>query len=191
MTMELRYRRTRNSVLRTRHNPDLTSELQDPSSEIRAARFGAARGFTLIELLVVIAILGVLAVLVGGILGSFRATQMLEGGADATASALDRARSEAVAGASGKPHGVHVSGSTLVLFAGPSYSANDSSNETIKLLGNVSASSVTLAGGGSDVIFDQLTGATKQPGTIVLSVAGNVTRQKIITVTGAGIVSVQ
>ena len=149
------------------------------------------RGLTLIEVLIVLVIMSLLAVMLAGAYGNFRSVQNLQAGSAAAASLFSRARSEAVAGVDGMPHGVHVGTNTLTLFEGISYAAGSSSNEVVALVGNLAVSATSLAGGGSDVIFAQLTGETAEPGTITLQAGTDSSRHKIITVSAAGIVSVQ
>ncbi len=149
------------------------------------------RGLTLVELLIVLAILSILAVLAFGSLQTFSDTQALLTGSNAAVSLIERAQNEALAGAGGVPHGVHIASTTLTLFSGTVYDPGGSTNEAVALTGGVVIAHASLAGGGLDIVFDQLTGATEELGSLVLEAGGNSTRQKTIQVSPTGVVSVQ
>ena len=147
-------------------------------------------GLTLIEILVVLAIMGLLAVLAVNSFGNFSTVQALQAGSGNAASLIARAQSESVAGTGGAPHGVHIASTTLTLFTGSSF-ATGTVSQILVLTGTVAVVQTNLAGGGADVVFDQITGATEEPGNIVLQVGGNTAYSKTITISATGVVSVQ
>ena len=147
-------------------------------------------GLTLIEILIVIAIMGFLATLLAGILSNFKSVQSLQVGSTAISSTLIRARSESVAGVDGVPHGVHFASTTLTIFEGGSYNNSSANNVSIQLLGNLTVISMSIGTTSNNIIFDQLTGTTGEPGTVVVQVGSDDTQQKTITVSAMGIVSV-
>ena len=75
-----------------------------------------------------------------------------------------------------------------MLFAGTTYSSSATSNKEYDLDGATSITSISLAGGTSNMIFKKLTGDTDQYGTIVItSSPGSAT--KTITVSKNGLVN--
>ncbi len=86
------------------------------------------------------------------------------------------------------PWGVKFLDSTTdsyVLYSGDSYAARDTTWDTVyPLPDSVTFSSISLQGGGSEVLFTQVTGATSQYGTITLVSSNGSTR--IITVNTLG-----
>jgi prepilin-type N-terminal cleavage/methylation domain-containing protein len=146
-----------------------------------------ARGYTLIELLLVCAILLILALIFAGGFTSFRQAQALQLDSRNAASFIEKARAQTLAGQGGVPYGVHVGTSTLTLFAGSSYDPNGAGNETLAFDSGVAVVQTSLAGNGSDIVFEQLSGDTQEYGSITLSVGSS---QRTVTVSSAGIVNV-
>ncbi len=148
-------------------------------------------GFTLIEILVVAAIALLLSAIVLAGFNDFEAAQSLDLGSRNIASFIDKARTQTLSGLGGTPYGIHLSSGSAVLFAGASYQAGAPGNETLQFPGGLQASSISLAGGGSDIIFDQLTGDTGEWGSFVLSTGVSGSPQKTIVVSSSGHVEVQ
>lgn len=134
-----------------------------------------------------IAIIVIIAVLVINPFTGFRNSQALSGTAEEILSALQQARVKTLTAEGGSQYGVHFSSSQVVVFAGAAYNASSPSNQNINLSSVVSISSVNLAGGGSDVIFQKLTGITGQTGTVVVQLNSDATKTKTITINGNGI----
>lgn len=150
----------------------------------------AQRGLSLIEILIVIAIMLILATMLGTMLSRFNSVQELHVGSGAAASVFERARARSMSGINGTPHGVHIASTTLTLFVGNTYDVASTTNETAPLMGKLEIVQISV-GGGSDVVFNQLTGATSQPGSIVLQIEGDSSRQRTITISATGAVGVQ
>lgn len=148
------------------------------------------RGLSLIEILIVIAIMLILATMLGTMLSSFNSVQQLRVGVNTAASVFERARNLSLVGEGGVAHGVHIGSTTLTLFEGSTYDANSASNETVGLMGSLEVAAVTLAGG-LDVIFAPLAGTTTNTGTLVFQVGSDSSRQRTVTISGSGVVSVQ
>jgi prepilin-type N-terminal cleavage/methylation domain-containing protein len=127
-------------------------------------------GFTVIEILIVI---GISAALVGVSSGAYitlqkRSNVDLE--ARKLESVLNLARNRTLASEGSKSFGVHITSSLneYILFAGNTYVATDPTNEIFKGHTGVNLNSPQLFGGGSDVIFERLTGETRQFGSVLL-----------------------
>ena len=166
--------------------------LKPPTSNLQASpRRFAVQGFSLLETLLVIAIVLILITIVVSGLSAFRDRQALQFGATDIASFIGKARSQTLSGVGGVPYGIHTSAQSLTLFSGITYTAGAAGNEVFTLPSSVQLVSITLAGGGSDILFQQVTGKTSQPGTLVLQLGSNAALQKTITIAGTGIIGVQ
>ncbi len=107
--------------------------------------------------------------------------------ADKIVSLLGKARAETLAAKGGAQYGIHFEERKIVLFAGATYSASDAGNRLQALHSDAKISAVSLSGGGSDIIFQKLTGKTAQRGTITLALVSDASRTKVITITATGI----
>lgn len=141
------------------------------------------KGFTLIEILIVIAILGIISSIVILNLSQFRNEQLLKNTTLDVVSLLSKARQNTLSSVNSTNYGVHFDGNQAVLFTGSIYSSNNATNEPIVFDSKViipTPSGLNI-GGGSDVIFERLTGETIG-GTIKIQLTSDSTKQKIITV---------
>jgi len=138
-------------------------------------------GFTLIEIIVAI---GVLAI-VGSTLfiGFSRATEStdLKTSAFKAVDALQFARTRTIASLASSQYGVH-----FVLFRGATYNASDPDNIVYALSSRVEIADITLTGGGSDVVFDRITGKTAQNGTVTVRLIDDPLKLKIVQISSAG-----
>ena len=83
---------------------------------------------------------------------------------------------------------MHFENTRVVLFKGLSYSANDSLNISSSLHSLIIISNVALTGG-SDVVFQRLTGETAESGSVTLALVDNPTITKVISISGMGVVN--
>jgi type II secretory pathway pseudopilin PulG len=142
-------------------------------------------GRSIIEILVIVAIVGILVAIVALPFSRFRSTQALENTTNTIVSVLDQARARTLAGVNDTNYGVHVESGAITLFEGNSYSSGASGNEVYVFESPVTLGSVTVNGGGSDIVFDRLKGTTSDHGTIVVTISGVGTRTITITATGS------
>lgn len=143
--------------------------------------------FSLIELIISIAIVAVISV--AGIV-SFSNTnreEALQLETGKVLSLLEKARAETLSGKSGIAYGVHFEESRAVLFSGSVYSSTDPRNTAQTLHPEIRISSISLAGGGSNVLFSRLSGATAQSGTVRLSARSNANASSTITIASTGV----
>ena len=148
------------------------------------------RGFTLIELLIVI---GISTLLIGFTYSSFKLlnqSQALGKDANMVATILHEARAETLASKNGNQYGVHFDPTKVVLFIGPTYSSAASTNINFPFNTLETISSTNILGGGSEVVFDRLTGDTSQTGTVTLSLISTPASVRTITISGAGLIEV-
>jgi prepilin-type N-terminal cleavage/methylation domain-containing protein len=143
------------------------------------------KGFTLIEIVIVIGILGVLSTISMVTFISFKNTQGINKDSEAIVEMLQQARTQTLSSQNASVYGVHFGTTSVTLFAGSTYSAGVATNEVYNFLSADTVLSVTLTGGGNDVIFSRLTGETTQNGTIVISsTSATITRTVSVFKTG-------
>ncbi len=148
------------------------------------------KGFTILELLIV---LGIMALLVGVIFSAFinvRKGNALQNDTDVIVETLRQARSQTLSSQNQMQYGVHLASTQITLFTGASYSAGNATNQNIPLNASDTVLTITLVGGGSDVVFARLSGETTQSGTVVLS-SSSTGKTKTITIYKTGIIEVQ
>ncbi|MCR4311067.1 MAG: type II secretion system GspH family protein [Candidatus Taylorbacteria bacterium] len=145
------------------------------------------RAFTLAEILIVLAVMGIVSVLVVFSFSTITGREALFKKTDVVLSLLRSARGFTLSAKDASVYGVHFESGKAVLFTGSTYSADATSNKVELVSPSVSISSVSLAGGGSDVVFNQFTGETAQYGTVTLSLVASSTQKKTITIFSTGI----
>lgn len=146
------------------------------------------RGLTIIEIIIAIGISILLLTIVGLPFKRMNETQVLSKEMANVMGVLNNTRSMSVSSKGGVAHGVHLSTNEVVVFSGETYSESDPNNVSIPLHSLVNISNISLTGGTSNIIFDQLTGETSSTGTITLSLVASSTQTKIITVRATGLI---
>lgn len=144
------------------------------------------QGFTLIDIVIVTAIMALLVASAIAPFSQFRDTKVLEVSTEQALALLSRARSDTLAAKQGIQYGVHFEASKMVLYRNATYSALEPTNEETLLDSTIEISSISL-GGGSEVLFQRLTGKTSSVGTIVFRVKSNPSETRTVTVSGTGI----
>ena len=146
----------------------------------------ANRGFTFIELLVVI---GVVAILASGVLIAYRAASggiELKTNAFKIVDVLNLARQRTIASLGASNYGVHFETNQFVLFKGTVYNASDPNNIFYSLPAALEIADVSLAGGGSEVVFDRITGKTAQSGSLKARLVNDTSKYKTIEILASG-----
>lgn len=126
-------------------------------------------GFTLIEVLVVLAISAILVAISLSSYSSWNKNTEFNISGKTVSSYLSDARNLTLASKNSSVYGVHLETTKVVLFTGDTYSSSEPSNKEYIFPNNVQISVINLNGGGSDVIFNRLTGETNQFGTTTIS----------------------
>lgn len=151
-------------------------------------RFVSTHGFTIVELLIVIVIVSILALIATPIfLNSYTKNELTSAIWDVS-DQLRRAQLQSMLGQGNNQWGVHFQSDRFVLFKGGTYNASDPDNIEELFEPNITMSAHSLNGGGDDVIFDKIFGATSTFGTITLQ-EGTGGQQQTITVNEVGRVS--
>lgn len=127
------------------------------------------RGFTLIEVLVVLAIMTIILTIIISGFTVFQNTQALDKNSETVAEVLQTARVQTLSSKNASQYGVHIGSTSLTLFSGSTYVPGAPDSQNYPLLGSDSALSLSLTGGGTDIVFNRLTGETAEDGTITVS----------------------
>ena len=147
------------------------------------------KGFTLLE--VVVSVAALMLVFSAGwfSFSSYAARRELESGATRVAALIIEARSKTLAGENSSAYGVHFEQDRAALFRAPTYVSGSADNKTEMLARRTLISSIDFTN--SEVVFKRLTGAAVSSGSVTLSVRGNLSLIKIITVESVGTIEVE
>jgi len=148
------------------------------------------KGISLVEIVIVISIIVIICAITIVSLSSFKNGQVLRNTAVDIVSMLNKARQNTLSSINSNNYGVHFETNKMTLFIAPTYTQGVGTNEVINFnsVVNIPVSGGINVGGGSDVIFQRLTGETIG-GTIVIQQTSNATKQKTITISKTGIIS--
>lgn len=166
---------------------NLQDTTRNPASS--ADKLQPKKGFTVIEFLIALAVLAILATIIFTSMSSFRNSKALQMVAEDALSLLDEARGDTLSAKDGYAYGVHFESSKIILFRGTTYSSSDSNNKIVDIDGAVDVYNISLAGGGSDVLFQRLTGKTSQAGTVMIRLKSDNSKIKTIAIEISGIAS--
>jgi len=150
------------------------------------------RGFTLFEILVVI---GIITILIGISIGMYGALQnrgSIDTDSQKIISALRLAHNKILSSEGSSNHGVHfdVSDSSFTVFEGDSFDSEDPENTVAFLSNRVEFINIQLAGGSTDVVFDELSGYTVSDGFIELAEKRDISENRIICIEASGVVRI-
>lgn len=140
--------------------------------------------------MIVLGIMAVLSSIVLGVFLEFRRSQALAKDTENIVELLSQARNQTISSKNSTQYGVHVASTTVTLFIGDSYIDGAAGNEVINLNPQDTVITVNLNGGGTDVVFDRLTGETTQTGTVVISASG-LGSTKTVRIYSTGVVESQ
>lgn len=144
------------------------------------------RGVTLIELVVVFGAIAILATIVFSAFAPLRDATTLNSVAEQGISLLNEARSKTLSSLAGSQYSVHFETTKMILFKGTVYNVADPENSVVTLPTAVTIPTITLNGGGGDVIFKRLTGATDTHGSLTFQLVSNPAKTRVITITATG-----
>lgn len=139
-----------------------------------------SRGFTVLEILIAIAILGLLLATILPSFMSFRRSSTLNANTMNLMTLINRARILAVSSKNDDQYGIHLESNKAVLYEGLTYTAGATTNETYTFDSGVTLSSISINGGGSEVLFAKVTGATTQNATTTLLLSGTTSSSTIV-----------
>lgn len=147
------------------------------------------KAFTVIEVLIAIGIIAVLAAISVPTANVFLSRTELNSEALKITDSLRRARSQAMSGREDSAWGVHFTSSNYTVFRGSSYNPSEAFNETFTLPGILTLSAITINGGGSDIIFNRVTGSTSTFGTTTIQ--SDSSDSRTIVVNSEGTINLQ
>ncbi|MDP2864425.1 MAG: hypothetical protein Q8N73_02100, partial [bacterium] len=143
-------------------------------------------GVTLIELVVILGILILLTALAVPTFIFFQTETDLNNSTEEIINTLRVAQNKTLGSEGASNYGVHFESDKLVLFKGTSYDSLAIDNEVHSLPKRVEIYEINLLGGGLEVIFNKIVGATSQPGNINLRLEGEVTKIRTIGIQSSG-----
>ena len=118
----------------------------------------------------VIAIIGIISAFTYGLFHNMNKGQSVSRQVSVLSAVLERARSMTLSSESDSLYGVRVLSNQLVLFQGDTYSSTATTNQVYSIIPPVEITEYSLNGGGSDIIFNRLTGGTDNYGTITVAI---------------------
>ncbi|HEY4493385.1 MAG TPA: prepilin-type N-terminal cleavage/methylation domain-containing protein [Candidatus Paceibacterota bacterium] len=145
------------------------------------------RGFTIMELALVLAIIALLAFMGISALTRFRSSALLDQTHAEIVTALNEARGMTLASKEGDVYGVHFEANEIVRFKGSSYATSSPNNASTTLDARVRIESIDIVSG-HDVVFQRLTGATANTGTVVVVVTSDSSRRATTSILASGII---
>lgn len=148
------------------------------------------RAFTLLELLIVVGIIAILATLAVPVFHNFQLTSNLDNSAEEIINALRLAQNKTIASEGASSWGIYFSTSTsphqYTLFKGENYLSRDVAADSIsKISGTVLISEINL-GGGSEVVFNRISGEAGEYGSVKLVLKDDSSQFKIIYIESSG-----
>ena len=149
------------------------------------------KGFSLIEMMVAIAIGSVLVAVIVVSFSSFRNDKTVDIAADQVLSVINEARVKTVSSEDYSRFGVHFETSRVVLFKGDVFTEPNSSNTETPVSPLAEISDISLNGGGTNLVFQKLTGKTGNYGSLRIRLKSDNSKYKTISVKSTGIVNIQ
>jgi len=143
-------------------------------------------GVTFIEVLFVCAILGVLVAIAVPSFLYFYQYSDINNSTEKIIGILRESYNKTLASQNQSSYGVHFESQKYVLFKGTTYNSSSSDNQNYQLPTDVEIYDIGLVGGGSEVVFDRLTGETEQYGKVSLRLKSNPAKEETIYIKQSG-----
>jgi len=149
------------------------------------------KGFIFIELVVIIGILVILAAIAFPAFRFFQKESDLNNSAEQIINTLRLAQNKTLASEGDSQWGLYFSATTsphqYTLFQGANYASRQVSlDETHKLPKNIEIYEINLGGGGTETIFERVSGITQQFGTIALRLKTDNTKTATVHIENSG-----
>lgn len=147
------------------------------------------RGVTLIELLVAISVLVVLSALLITAFSSYNRGQALGAASADIRGLIEDARNRTLSSKGDSQYGVYFASTTATLFSGSAFDPGNPVNalDTVELHFYVTITGIALNGGSDHIVFERLTGATNDSGTITLAQVSNAAITEVIVIEPTGL----
>jgi len=140
------------------------------------------------EFLIVLAILAILAITILPNLGFFRGQKTVQAAAQELIGALRLAQNKTLSSVNASSYGVQVETDKFILFKGVVFDPVAADNETHLLGNSLNISNVNL-GGGSTVVFERLSGATANSGSIKIEQTNNSSISQTVYIDASGTIN--
>ena len=144
-------------------------------------------GFTVIEILAVITIIFILSVISFNVFLNLNTDQAWSGDVEQIIETLRLARNQTLSSKNASQYGVHFSSSKITIFTGALYNSDAPTNQDFPFSSGGTIVSLNLISGGSDIVFNRLTGEVDDYGTLVVS-SSKLSKTKTITVYKTGLI---
>ncbi len=148
--------------------------------------FKKSNSFTLIESLIIFGIFIILTAITVPLFRFFEKETDLNNSTEEIINVLRLAQNKTLASEGDNQYGVHFESNKYVLFKGISYNPSATDNEIYNLSMRVEIYEIDLTGGGTEVIFDRITGVTSQFGKISLRLKDNISKIRQISINSSG-----
>lgn len=149
------------------------------------------KGFSLIEIIAVVAIGLILISVVLFSFSSFRNSKIIDVSADQVFSVINEARVKSVSSEDYSRFGAHFEVGKVIFFKGDSYVSQSPANVETELSPLVEITDISLSDGGSNIVFQKLTGKTGNYGSLRIRLKSDNSKYKTISVKSTGIANVQ
>ncbi|MEK7460108.1 MAG: type II secretion system protein [Patescibacteria group bacterium] len=146
------------------------------------------RGFTAIEILFAIGILGIIMAIIVPSFSNFRKASLINTETQDIVSFINKSRLSSMSSKADLTYGVHFDSNKVVVFSTPTYSAVESTNETRMLNSLLYFAGTQIEGGGSDVVFQKVTGSTNKYATTTLKFVGTTATSTTFVIRPSGVV---
>ncbi|MFZ2150048.1 MAG: hypothetical protein WAV15_02735 [Minisyncoccia bacterium] len=146
------------------------------------------KGISVMEVLIVISVLAIIFSIIIPQFSKTRELQVLKSAVSDILSAINKSQANTLASVNSSSYGVHFGSDEVIIFKGTVFSAGSADNEVINIISPAAISTIALAGGGSNVFFNRLSGTPSVTGSIVVS-STNFTKTITISATGSASVN--
>lgn len=151
------------------------------------------QGFTLIEIMVVVAIASVLVATSIGMFDQFSKNVSVANDMQEFYATIKLAQNKTLASDATSQYGVYLdavaSPNTYTLFKGATYATRDATQDVVYSLSNRTEFFGISFAGGTQVVFDRVTGYTSQSGNVTIRQKTNTANNKTLYISSSGIVS--
>lgn len=146
------------------------------------------KGFTLLEVMVALSILVLISVFLVSPLMSFYRRIVFNNTVENILSTLEEARKSTLSSYKSSQYGVHFESNRMVFYKGNMFVEPNPDNVETTLNNLVEIYSIIISGGGSDILFDRLTGETSNGAQLSVRLVNNPAVDRTITVYASGLV---
>ncbi|ETB64193.1 TPA: hypothetical protein DIC38_00230 [Candidatus Nomurabacteria bacterium] len=150
------------------------------------------KGITILEIIIVISITILIASIVTLNLSDFKRARTLENATSEIISLINKSRNNTISSLNSSNYSIHFDSDKVVLFLGSTYDPNAITNEVMVLESSLEipiSLGVSLNGGGSDIVFQKITGETNNYGTINIRLKTDINTYRTININQLGVVS--